>query len=683
LSESTTSALLNDCQRSDHWFARLSNTMERASGAVSAVATGCIFAMVTYEIVSRYFFNEPTVWVTEISTYFVVGVAYLGAAYAHREGAHVRVEALMNALPRKGRKVVEQVAAWLALLFVLFATWQCTLLTFSQFLHGTRSYILFVPQWIPNIPIAIGLFVFAIALLHELWRLSELDGQIQKSGVPILLVVALGSALTLGTYPPAVPGFEVDWGTLILASTVVLCSFLWGGLAVSLSTLIVCFTYGGLFHFFDGLAFGWTMTILFAGILGIFFLGVRISLGLGLIGMAALYFLLPFPLPGTIADRAISSLQSFSFTAVPMFVLMGILLLRSGIASDMFDAMLKWLGRFPGGIAHASVGACALFSAVSGSSLATAATMGTIACPEMTRRGYSYPLSYGVVAAGGTLGILIPPSIAMILYGTLVGESVAKLFFAGILPGLILTVSFMAAVFVWITVRSNDAPMSQRYSWSEKTQASVATLPFFGVILIVMGTLYGGVVTPTEAGAIGALLAFILCYVRRQLNVGMMWEALHETAKITSFLMLIIFGASLLTYTFEFLKLSDLLLDGIQNTSLSGWMLMALIGLFYLVLGMFIDPISMMVMTLPVTYPIVLALGYDGIWFGVVLVMLIEIGLITPPVGINLFVLRGISNDVSMKEITVGVLPFIFVIITNILLLYAFPEIVMYLPNQM
>ena len=411
--------------------------------------------------------------------------------------------------------------------------------------------------------------------------------------------------------------------------------------------------------------------------------GVRVALGLGLVGLGAIYTLLPVPSPIVLGERSWESLNSFTLTAVRMFVMMGALLLKSGLSDQVFETLAKWLGRFPGGIAHAGIGACTVFAAVSGSSLATAATMGMVACPEMTRRGFSPRLAYGSIAAGGTLGILIPPSIPMIIYGSMVGAPVATLFIAGLLPGLLLMAAFMAVVFLWGVLVPGAAPRWLGFSWGERLRSLGPVLPVVLLIAAVLGTLYAGIATPTEAGAIGAGAALLLCLARGRLTLPVLADVLAETVKVTAFLFVIVIGASILTYSFDYLRLPQLLVEAVGEAGLPRWLVFAAIALLYIVLGMFIDSISMMVMTLPVLFPLVVATGFDPIWFGVVLVILIEIGLITPPVGVNLFVLKGLGHDVSMRDIVLGVVPFAAVMLVVLVLLYLVPGIATWLPETM
>lgn len=412
------------------------------------------------------------------------------------------------------------------------------------------------------------------------------------------------------------------------------------------------------------------------------FLGVRIGVALGLVGLFGVYFLLSRPQLSLLAERAWSSTNTFTLTAVPMFIFMGGLLLRSGITAGMFDALVRWFGRAPGGLAHASAGASAVFAAVSGSSLATAATLGKVACPDMIERGYSPRLTYGVAAAGATLGILIPPSIPMIIYGTTVGASVTHLFLAGMLPGLLLMACFMLGALVWALAVPGSAPVARAYTLREKLSASRGMVPFVAIIGAVLGSMYTGVATPTEAAAIGAVSAFVLCLVRRQLSWRALFEIAHDSAKVTALLLLIVVGAGIFSWVFDYLRLPREVVNLIQGADLSPALIVAAMVLAYLVLGMFVESIAMMLMTLPVTYPIAMSLGLDPIWFGVFLVLMIELGLITPPVGMVLFVLRSMNEKARFTDIIRGALPFVLIILLFLCLIYIYPQIVMWLPNK-
>ncbi|MCB2228703.1 MAG: TRAP transporter large permease subunit [Desulfarculaceae bacterium] len=666
------------------WLEKAIDGLSLGTGWICGAGTLLMVLIISYEVVSRYLFNEPTSWVSEYSLYLFVGTAFLAAGYAQRQDAHIRVEILVNNLGDASRQWLLQTSAWVSVVFLIVAAWQMILFTYSEYVGGAKAWgLLVTPLWIPETAVALGLTVYALAALGEARGLSPaLERWRETAG--LLLLAALAPLLFhLGLKPPSVAGTPLDWGTLGVVIAVLATALLWNGPKVALTTALLVLGGGLVFYWSRDLSVLAQGGVMAAYLLLLMAMGVRIAISLGMVGALGVLFLLPVPQLQVIAERAWTNVNSFAFTAVPMFILMGAFLLRSGVTSDLFGVMLKWLGRFPGGIAHATVGACGIFAAVSGSSLATAATMGMTACPEMTERGYSPRLTYGVVAAGGTLGILIPPSIAMIIYGSLVGQPISALFIAGIVPGLLLMASFMGVVLVWSIIRPQAAPRGVYYSWGEKFRALKGVLPFVVLIVGVLGSLYLGVATPTEAGAIGALIAGGLCLIKKKMTFQVLLDSVMETIKVTSFLIIIVAFASVMGYAFDYIRLPRILVEVIQGAALAPGMVIAVLVVVYIILGMFIDPVSMMLMTLPISFPIVTALGLHPIWFGVVLVMMIEIGLITPPVGVILFILKGMSGDTSLKEIVYGVLPFVGVFLANIMLFYLLPQIIMWLPNQM
>jgi tripartite ATP-independent transporter DctM subunit len=413
------------------------------------------------------------------------------------------------------------------------------------------------------------------------------------------------------------------------------------------------------------------------------FSGVRIGFALSITGLIGLLFLIKRPQPEMMAHLAWDITNSFTLTAIPVFVFMGELLLRSGISDRLFSSLTKIAGRFPGSLGYAAIVACGTFAAISGSSPATAATIGTVAYPEMSKRGYNPALTLGLLSAGGTLGILIPPSIAMIIYGDLVGVSIGKCFIAGIIPGFLLVIIFFAVILIWTIINPDVAPKGFKSPWRDKLLSTVGIAPTLLLIILVLGGIYLGVMTPTEAGAIGASGAFLLCLGQRTLSWKMLIESALSTVRITSFLFLIVIGGKILTYSLQYLQLPQTIAGGILQLEISRWVILVALYLLYLVLGMFLDPISMMIITLPVVFPAIVNLGFDPIWFAVVLVITCEMGLITPPVGLNLFVMKGIAEDQPLSRIIVGMLPF-FIGLTLILALVSFfPGLATWLPGKM
>jgi tripartite ATP-independent transporter DctM subunit len=636
-----------------------------------------------WEVAARYLFNAPTIWATELSTYFLVATIFLGAGAAHLAGANVRVEFLPNLLPPRGRCALELATAWCGLAFVVVLAWQCALMVRSDYVNGARIFsLLLTPTWMPKLPIAVGLAGLALALAIEIERLSQRGW---RRLVPYALLAALALVFLLLDAEPVPSGIgRQDLGSVMLFAGIIAGALVANGVAVA--ALVAGVLGGGAVAFASaaGGAAGPVTLLLFAAIGIALLLGLRIAFALGLVGTLAIYFLLPLPFPMTLAERSWAGVNSFSLTAVPLYVLMGALLVRSRLSGELFAVLSLALARLPGGLAHAATAGCGIFAAASGSSVATAATIGTVACPEMTRRGYNPALAFGSVAAGGTLGILIPPSVPMIIYATAVGASVVELFLAGIAPGLLMMALFMAIILAWAMLRPDDAPRLPPGGAPPIGRGAVLdSVLVLLLILAVIFSLYAGLATASETGAIGAALAALICVARGRLPKEAAWACLVETVTVTSFIFLIVVGASVLSYGFDFLKVSQQVMSLATDAQLGRWTVLLLIVLVYVVLGMFLDSISMLVLTLPVVYPVAQALGFDPIWLGVVLVIMAEVGLITPPVGMNLFVLQGIGSGVPLRTVAFGALPFLIAMLATVLLLCLVPGIALFLPGTL
>ena len=385
----------------------------------------------------------------------------------------------------------------------------------------------------------------------------------------------------------------------------------------------------------------------------------------------------------TMSSETFSSVSAYSLSIIPLFVLMGNVAGAAGYSQRLYEAANAWVGRFRGGLASATVVGCASFAAVSGSSVATAVTIGRVALPEMKRFGYADGLSTGAVAAGGTLGILIPPSTGFVLYAVLTEESIGKLFIAGILPGVLLSLLFVITIMLITSINPDQGPAGPRTSSRDKLLAIWGALPLLGVIFASIGGIYLGVFTPVEAASIGAALIMLLALGSRRLSVRHIPAILLDTVTMTAMLYLIIIGAHVFGPFLALTHIPATLATFLQELGLGPYGTLLLILMGYIILGMFFDGLAMLVITLPVVYPIVTGLGFDPIWFGVIAVIVIEMGLITPPVGINVFVVKGVADGVPMATIFRGVSPFWCAMAVCLLLLVLFPEIALYLPSQM
>ena len=373
----------------------------------------------------------------------------------------------------------------------------------------------------------------------------------------------------------------------------------------------------------------------------------------------------------------------YILVAIPMFILLGEIMLRSGIAVRMYNAVIQWISWLPGGLLHANIGSSAIFAASSGSSVATAATIGTVAYPEIEKRRYNESLFLGSIAAGGTLGILIPPSINLIIYGLLTDSSVPELYLAGIFPGLMLAGLFMAVIVIACLRHPQWGGQKVETSWSQRIRVLPDLLPPILLFVAVVGSIYAGVATPTEAASIGVVFALIIAAWNRALNFSMLLEAFEGTMKSTATIMLIILAAVFLNFVLGFMGITQAILAAIEAMGLTPMQTMLVIVAFYLVLGMFMETLSMMLTTIPVVFPIVTHMGFDPIWFGILITVLMETALITPPIGINLYVVHGIrERGGNFNDVSIGAVPFVFAMLAMIGLLLAFPGIAIWLPNQ-
>jgi tripartite ATP-independent transporter DctM subunit len=434
------------------------------------------------------------------------------------------------------------------------------------------------------------------------------------------------------------------------------------------------------------------MVLLVAAILmAVFFLaGLYVATALGLIGMSLMQVFSDRPLWDMLGQIAWNTNSNFILVAVPLFIMMGEILVRSGIANRMYRILSNWLAPIPGGLLHSNIASCALFAAVSGSSAATAATIGSVSLPSFRDQGYSERLSVGSLAAGGTLGILIPPSISFILYGVLVEESIGRLYLAGFIPGFLLTAVFMVIIAVMAKIWPTIAPREIAPPWRQRLIGLFALTPIFILMFIVLGTIYLGVATPTEAAAFGVVASFMLAALERKINLQMLKDVMLSTVRSSCMIMLIVTAAFILNFALSILGVPNQVSRFVTNLDLSPVTFVIFLIFFYLLLGTFMEALSMIVTTIPILVPALVAAGVDLVWFGVIVVILMEAALISPPEGINLYVIHGIRKTVmdeageesgTIMDLWIGVLPFILGQAIVIFLLVLFPGIALWLPN--
>jgi len=425
---------------------------------------------------------------------------------------------------------------------------------------------------------------------------------------------------------------------------------------------------------------------------------------LGIIGFAALFVLIFFRMPigflmallgfggfalivspdaalNLLAKDFFSIFSSYNLTVIPLFVLMGQIAFHAGISSRLFDTAYRFIGHLPGGLAIATIGACAAFAAICGSTNATAATMASATLPEMKRYNYDPGFATGVVAVGGSLGILIPPSVIFIVYGIMTEQSIGKLFISGILPGIVLTLMFIGTIILWATLKPEIGPRGPKFSFREKMASLSGVIETLIIFILVMGGLFAGVFTPTEAGAMGAFGTLLVAVISRKLTLKGFIAAISETTRISCMILVIVAGATVFGHFLAVSRIPYDIAGWISGFDLPAWVIMFFIILTYFLGGCFIDSLALIMLTVPIFYPVIIKLGFDPIWFGVVIVLVTQIGVITPPVGVNVYVVSGVARDVPLNTIFRGALPLLIALLIFTLLMIPFPGLATFLPS--
>ena len=426
------------------------------------------------------------------------------------------------------------------------------------------------------------------------------------------------------------------------------------------------------------------LTIFFISVL-LFFLGSGIWVALSMIGVSAIGMMLftSRPVGDAIATTIWGTSSSWTLTALPLFVWMGEILFRTKLSENLFKGLSPWMQKLPGGLIHVNIVGCALFAAISGSSAATVATVGKMSIPELRKRKYPEKILLGSLAGSGTLGLLIPPSIILIIYGVAVQESIAKLFIAGIIPGIMIALIFMSYVIIWSLINKKTMPkILEEYSFIDKIKRSKQLLPVIILIVAVIGSIYTGIATATEAASLGVLGALILSYFQKSLTVETFKSSLLGATKTSCMIAFILAGSTFLSLAMGFTGLPRNLALWIQNMELSPYVLIFVLMIFYIILGMFLDGISAVVLTMAIIEPMIRQAGFDMIWFGIFLVIVVEMAQITPPVGFNLFVLQGMANK-DMGYIAKSAFPLFLLMVLAVILVVIFPEIALWMPEQM
>jgi len=425
-----------------------------------------------------------------------------------------------------------------------------------------------------------------------------------------------------------------------------------------------------------------TILIILALILLLGF-GVPVAFCLGFIGLVGVILFVDIRALYQLAEIAAFASTNLFMITLPLFIFMAEVVNIVGIGDDVYTAAHNWLDWLPGGLAISSVATCAGFAAVSGSSPATAAAIGAVAIPEMIKRGYNKRLAVGAVAAGGTLGILIPPSITMIVYGMITEVSIGKLFIAGIIPGIVLAFILSLAIGIAVKIKPDLAPRIKGVSWRKRLSSLKKIWPFVIVAFSIMGSIYSNIATPTESAAIGAAVVLFIAFFMGRLRLKPLHQALLRTISVTAMIMFMIIGGLMFSFLLSNLTIPHYVTQWVTTFSTSRWSVMILINVILIIMGCLLDPMAILVISLPIFFPIIKALGFDPVWFGIIVTINVEIGMITPPVGLNLFILKGAIPGVTMKDIVKGSLPFVLILVLGLAVVMVFPWLATWLPGKM
>ena len=628
-----------------YWADRVSGFLNRAAELIArllniiGVAMGLIMVLiVTANVIGRYLFRRPLIGTVEIEEFMLLVLVFFGIGYAQIKKRHVSISVLVDRLPPKAQFVINNITYLPSLIAFFLITWQSLVMAKRYWIKGVSSLFLEIPISPFLCIVAAGSAVLCLALLSDFIFSAR---EVIRNGRLLWVWSILGNlAILLIVY--AVfwhkGAWTVDRNTLGMIIIFVLIILLFSKTLISSALALV-------------------------GFLGMAFLS-GVKSGLGLMGT------IPF-----------STTANYSMCVIPFFLLMGVLAYHAGVSRSLYQTAYKWLGHMRGGLAMATVAACGGFAAVSGSSLATAATMGTVALPEMKRYKYAPTLAVGSIAAGGTIGILIPPSTILIIYGILTEQSISKLFFAGFLPGVLSVIYYLTVIYILTLRNPNLGPPGARVSWGDRLMSLKDTWLVIALFLLIMGGLYSGIFTPTEAGAVGASAVLGISLINKRMTWPNLLSSLLETGETTAMVFAILIGTTIFGRLLAATQLPMELASFLVGLPVPPWVVLATIIMFYFVFGCIMGTLPLIVLTVPIFFPVIQALGYDPIWFGIVIVMVSEIGLITPPVGMNVFIIKGVAKDVPLSTIFRGIFPFLGADIARLVTIIIFPQIALFLPN--
>ena len=629
---------LEDSARSLEGFA---TPLSRISDSVGRGILVMMVLLITIDVILRYFLNRPIKGSYELVEFMLALLVFLGLAYVQTKKGHVSVTLFTGRLSPGQMSVVKSATDLLCLITFSLISWRCMVQAETLRTSGTSSDVLSIPNFPFMWMVVFGSLLLSLIFLIDFIR--SLDNIIKNCKRPRLW-------------------FALD-GIFILFVITIPIWFHWLPWDISRPVMGIIGAILLMLLLFSSMPIGPVMALI--GFVGFSYL-VNINASLAILGTS------PF-----------RTASNHTLSTIPLFVLMGLLCFHAELSKDIYTTVRNWVGRLPGGLAMSTVGGCAGFAAVSGSSMATAVTMGTLALPEMRRYKYDEGLACGCVAAGGSIGILIPPSIAFIIYAGLTEESIGKLFIAGIIPGLMEAVFYMITIFIMCKIKPELGPPGPSSTLREKIFSLKDTWGILVLFIVVIGGIYGGIFTPTEAAGIGAFGALVLGLMKRKLNRRKILTALADTSKNTAMLLLMLVGAHIFSYFLTMSQIPFMLSDFVVALPVPKEVMLCTILFVYIILGCIMPIMPAIILTVPIFLPVVTGLGYNPIWFGVIIVTMAEMGQITPPVGINVFALSGVAKDVPLVTIFKGILPFLLADAVRVAFIIMFPALALFLPSMM
>lgn len=621
------------------WTEKISAPIIKICTECAAVVLFALMSLTAVNVILRYVFHMPIFWAYEVTQLMIGVLVSLAFPIAAALNMNVKVTVVSDRLPERSQLNLNAITDCIALLMSALISWQAFVQAGVLTQMNQVTALLHFPKAPFLMVIGVGFGLTAIVLLKDFLR--SLSAALERSSIRDKLWLLIGAILVFG-----------------------ICSFPLWGIELPVTKIMV-----GII----GLVF--TLVLLFARI--------TIGFGLALVAFAGLVYLRGLdPALGVMGRIPYSNVTNYMLSVMPLFILMGMFAMASGTVKDLYDTLYKWIGHLKGGLAQATVGACAMFGAVTGDMIAAAATMSKVALPEMRKHKYADSLATACVAAGGTLANLIPPSMGFIVYGLMTETSIGKLFIAGIVPGIFCTVLYMLIIYFQCSMNPNLGPPGEKTALREKLISLKGTGPIIIFFIFIIGGIYLGIFTPVEAGGMGAFGILIYAIIRRKLSLKSLNDSLVQSISTTAMIFLIFIGAIIFSYFLAASGVPLALEAFVKSLPVSPIIVIASICVLYMILGCFLESLSLMLFTIPVFFPIIVALGYDPVWYGVMMVLLSDLAVITPPVGMNVFVLSGVTG-VPVFTIFRGVWPFVVADSFCIAMLVVFPQIATFLPDLM